>query len=99
MEVISDQLIVKNLENVNLFSLVPKRNADFNKDLFTILNILQEYCLRGGIQYTYTSEVKDDQGKVIELKIKNSTTKAIYQPSQTIKTNEFIFDEALKLIA
>ena len=96
----------KRLENVNnlasidlLNSIRPLRDEDRKKDAFTILNVIQEYSLRGGIKYSYEREIKDDNNKVIDFNLKHSTTKAIFQPKKTIEYNKFIFDQACKLVA
>ena len=81
------------------YSLKRERQDDQANDLWTIANVIQEKCLKGGISYSHLREVKDDQGKVTELKPSNKVTKAIYQPKATIELNKLIFDQAASLVA
>jgi len=89
---------VKNLFDVNINeALNPIREADKGHDLFTILNILQEKCLGGGIHYRTESTYKDRYGVEKTFK-KRQVTKAIFRPQTTVKVNEFIFERAVELL-
>ena len=68
-----------------------QRDADQGHDLFTVLNVLQERIIRGGIKY---QTVKQDQGA---FKIINNTTRAIKSIGKTQDYNTVIFDEALSI--
>jgi len=84
------------LDTINwVNSMTREREADNGNDLYTILNVIQEKLIRGGIKYT-TKKV-DDEGKV--LKLTNRVTKKVDNPSTIQDLNKFVFSEALKLVA
>jgi hypothetical protein len=89
---------VKNLTMIDLYgALKPTRLGDSGKDAYTILNIIQERCLRGGIQYE-TMKATDIKGR-IENEVKRNTTRSVCNVQNTLKLNQMVFDEALKLVA
>lgn len=91
---------VENLKSIDLEkSMLRERNEDYSRDAWTILNVIQEKLIRGGIHYEYMKEKKNDQGQVIELNLKNRKTKAINSPAQNLHLNKLAFDEVLKLVA
>jgi hypothetical protein len=87
------QTVFKDVNPIRIVTdiLNPQRDADEGSDLFTVLNIIQERIIRGGIKY---QTVIQDQGT---FKIKNNTTRAIKSIDRTQDYNVVVMDEALKL--
>lgn len=79
-------------------TLRPNRVEDEGRDLFTVLNVLQEKSLRGGVHYT-TETVKENENGTTTVKRSQCTTREVYSPKKTIDVNEYIFNEGLKLVA
>jgi len=93
---------VKNLKLIDLEnSLVRERLDDLGNDAWTILNVVQEKILRGGIHYVYDREIKDenDKSKVIELKTSHKVTKSIFQPKETLRLNKLVWEYAVQQCA
>ena len=63
------------------------------------MNVIQEKIIRGGIKYTYEKPVLDQDNNVIGMDTARSTTRAITNISTSKNLNQFVFDEALKLVA
>jgi hypothetical protein len=71
------------------YNLRPKREADKGQDLYTIMNILQERAIGGGLYYS----------------VKNKENDTVYKQSREIKglqmietINKQIFDSALTFL-
>ena len=74
--------------------LKPLREEDEGKDLWSIMNIVQEKVINGGITYK-TSETDKEGKNVIELK----TTKKRSNIYKNMALNKLIFNEFAKLAA
>ena len=70
--------------------LEPKRPEDAGKDLWTVMNVVQEKVINGGIPF-----LVEEKDNVVKLK-KTKKRSDLYQ---TGKLNSFIFDEFSKLAA
>lgn len=73
------------------------RYEDQATDGFTVLNRVQEVLVRGGIDYTYLRDVKDDNGNVINTQTVHSTTRRLASIQQQIKLNRIAYDKAASL--
>ena len=74
--------------------LKPLREEDEGKDLWSIMNVVQEKVINGGIKYK-TSETDKEGKDVIELK----TTKKRSNIYKNMALNKLIFNEFAKLAA
>lgn len=101
MKIYSERLKdVINLKEINLdSSLQTERLEDNKRDLWTVLNVIQEKCLRGGIEYSFLKETLDDDKNVVDIQTKQRVTKGIFQPKKIVELNQMLFDEAIKLVA
>ena len=91
---------IETLQNFNMnTALKVIREGDFGDDLYTVMNVIQEKIIRGGIKYTYEKPVLDQDNNVIGMDTARSTTRAITNISTSKNLNQFVFDEALKLVA
>ena len=88
---------VTDLNQASLFR--PERNDDFGQDAWTVLNVLQEKLIRGGVKYTYKKETKDDDGNVIKVDFINKKTRGTQAIDATVKHNQFAWDLVSKLVA
>jgi len=77
-------------------SIIPRRFGDQAKDLWTVLNVIQERIIRGGIRYATleTSEVNENW-----LAVWHNKSRAVNSIRRGNSLNEFVFDQALKLVA
>lgn len=75
------------------------RTADTAQDAYTVANRLQEYLIRGGIPYSYTRNVKDLNGNIIDQKIVHTRTKLVSSIGTQIKLNEALFAGIKQVLA
>lgn len=75
------------------------RPSDTGEDAFTVLNKIQESIIRGGIEYTYERDIKDDDGKVIGSKICHTRTRGLKSVSGQVRLNRLVYDKALEIAA
>ncbi|HLD91164.1 MAG TPA: DUF932 domain-containing protein [Patescibacteria group bacterium] len=79
---------IENVDNVDVSrSFSPIRIEDNTNDLYTVLNLVQERVIRGGIKYT-TKTVNENN--VVE--IKNHSTKKINSIDKDLELNKNLFD-------
>lgn len=85
---------VNNILSIN-YDIInrPMRKEDKEQDAFTVLNRIQEYVIRGGIDFTYEKEV--DGIRII----KNGTTRKLNSISSQIEMNQVLTNGILKLVA
>jgi len=76
--------------------ITPRREADTEKDAFTVLNVIQENLVRNGYFDYYVQETNKETGEQIT---KISTKRATEGKLSSLKLNEVITDEFLKLVA
>ena len=70
------------------------RKEDRGYDLYTIMNVIQENALKGGIYYQKVDEQCDG------VQLKTRKTRAIKENSpRSVELNKFLWQEALKLVA
>jgi len=70
--------------------LEARRDEDKGKDVFTILNVVQENSLKGGMKYLKTSGKSEG---------KSATIKQIGNIDQTIAINKTLWNYAMACIA
>lgn len=92
METIGKKKEVKSINSEAL--LKPLREEDEGKDLWSIMNIVQEKSINGGIEFEVEKEDENGQ-KVVELK----KTKRRSNIFNNIAVNQLIFNEFEKLAA
>lgn len=93
------QLRLAQTENVSKIYAAPllkvRRIEDNTSDLWTVLNVVQENLIRGGVGYQ--TETADAQGLIT---IRNGTARRVSEQSvRAIDLNASIWDEATKLLA
>ena len=74
------------------------RTADDKNDAYTVLNRIQEKLVRGGINYGYMRNVKNETGEIVGQELAHTTTRQVGAISTQIKLNEKLFSETLKLV-
>ena len=93
---------VKNLhpmtDNQLRQSLRIVRSEDNGRDAWTVLNVIQEKIMRGGIHYSHDRIIKDDQGNEIGKKLSHRSTRQLTRPSRTVELNTMLFDDAVSLL-
>lgn len=86
--------------SVNLDSaLRVKRQGDASQDLWTVYNRLQETLLRGGLRFVTRNETKDDQGNVIDVSIRNNTSRPVRSIDRQVSINRDLWSLAESLAA
>lgn len=90
---------VQNVTHVNYDLGRVQRAEDNANDAYTVFNRVQELLMRGGIQYAYNRETKDDSGKVIDVREIATTTRRIASVASQVKLNQLAYDTALQLAA
>jgi hypothetical protein len=90
---------VSNLTQVNYDLIRSRRIEDNASDAYTIFNRVQEALMRGGIQYQYLKQFKDDNGAVIGSKLITTHTGKISAVTSQVKLNQLAYDTALNLAA
>jgi len=87
---------IENVSEIDYNSYMPKRAEDNKTDLYTVLNVIQEISIRGGLKYKTVEKIEKD-GNVIDI-FKNRTTRKINSISTDLELNKFIFDTAMEYI-
>lgn len=68
-----------------------KRAEDSAHDLFSVMNVIQENALRGGLRF-------QTMGPGIEWNVRNNSTRAIQSIDRAIKINQLVWDTAQKYL-
>lgn len=87
------QVILNTVNRPKIYRIEDQKN-----DLYTVLNRLQETAIRGGIQYSYITEVKDKDDQV-ERKLRSGTTREVKSINEKLRLNKLIWDYAEKIAA
>lgn len=99
---------IKSLDSVNYTeALKPTRIADRGKDLFTVMNILQERLIRGGVGYKYHRTVftkgRNFLGQEYLIpagtELRNGRTKAVSNAKRQVELNQLVWDAAMEAAA
>lgn len=89
---------VKNIVKVD-FQADALRSQDEKSDAYTVFNRVQEKIMRGGITYLQNVYRKDENGNVTAIDTVQRRTRQTNSVNQTLKLNQFVFDQTLKLVA
>ena len=89
---------VRNIQTVDYSSaLRVRRDADKAQDAFTVLNRVQESIVRGGIEYSYLRNIRDDKEQIVEQCLTHTRTRALKSVPSQVNLNRLIYDKALEL--
>lgn len=80
-------------EAMNLLGI--RRMDDAKKDVFTVLNVIQENALKGAYHYETLRQNPNDSTKYV---LKRSQGRKIKSLDRTSKVNQHVWDYALKLV-
>lgn len=90
---------VNNIQKIDFSLPHALRAADTGNDAYSIFNRVQEKLIRGGIQYAYERQTKNEQGEVIDTRLVHSTTRKIASVTAQVKLNQLVYDTAMELAA
>lgn len=91
--------LVKNLNVIDIDGgIKPQREADCNNNVWSVLNIIQERLIRGGIRYKVSESVTMSNGVVRTFSsIKKS--RPVNSIADSLRLNKLAWNEASKLVA
>lgn len=75
------------------------RAEDCALDAYTVLNVVQEKVIRGGVNYTYLQDVKNASGEVVDKRLIATRTRAIGSIASSVRLNGLITKNMLELVA
>lgn len=73
------------------------RAEDRQNDAYTTMNRIQEFCVRGGIPYSYEMHVKNDAGEVVERRLVHTHTKKLSSIPSQVKINQALMSEIFRV--
>lgn len=91
---------IKNIINIDMFSATKRhRSADNGQDLYTFFNVLQENCIRGGIEYKKEVRKINKETKEVTFETRQVKTRGITEVKRSLELNKALWNNATALLA